>query len=328
MKLNILLLAMVLSCVCGCVTKPAYQPSQLEIFNEAQNHLQGDLQKIIPAIQEKNFSYLESYYGALIKHYSIFPTEERDLNLAFNLISNTNQNIEAELNQYVDSYPESYTAHLIRGIYFVNRGWNKRGNRFINETNESQINAMNKYFDLALSDIDKAILLNSDDVYANSYKISVLMNFRSRKNEVLESYHRALKSNPLSLTARSFFMSSLEPKWGGSLNQMMALINDSKSYADKNPLLNGLQSRIYTSQGEMEWNNGQLDAALISFKKAVSIEEGMYQAYDLYNIGNILYYQKHYAEALSYFEKAIAARPTSLDSYKYKLLILKMPKAQ
>lgn len=310
----------------GCVTTPTHKPTSDEVFNISQSRLPENLKKVIPALASGDYEFVENYYQGLFDAYNENPSNENDLDLAFDLINKTNQELENELNKYISVYPDSYVAYLMRGTYLIRKGWNNRGGKYINETTQSQIDGMSHYFNLALSDLDKAITLKDNDVYANCYKMDILMNYRGRDSEVRSSFNAAISSNPLSFKARSYYMTTLEPKWGGSIEEMQALVNEAKKYSKDNTNLNGLEARIYSIIGEQYWNKGNLTKAKDSYIKAASLQVGMYKEYIYSNLGRILYSQKLYSEALESFEKAIDARPTRHDAIKYKVKLDKFIK--
>jgi len=112
---------------------------------------------------------------------------------------------------------------------------------------------MAQYHAAAIADLDAALATNPRAVHAVIFRME-LAKAAGRRDEVGKFYERALKLNPLSFTARNWYLGSLQPRWGGSYEAMEAEIVGTRPLHEKNPRLKVLEGAILTDRAQIAIN--------------------------------------------------------------------------
>lgn len=157
--------------------------------------------------------------------------------------------LERNFDAWIAAYPNSYAARLSRGIYYFKSGVQTRGKRYISHTTTEQIRGMQAYFAKAQSDLHDSLALNSKPVLSYNYLIRISMNGgnQERTRALLD---QALKFDRVALAARRPYLKSLEARWGGSLNEMLAFMQESREAGLSADQLSELQALV---DAEREW---------------------------------------------------------------------------
>ncbi len=225
-------------------------------------------QQIMSLLLAKKFSELDDLLSAIERTYESDPLKEREVDLAFDAFYRASPNLEPLLSAWVNAKPNSSVAYLARGVHLTRMGWAKRGTQYVSQTKEGQFDDMSSYFERALEDLRKAGTLNEKLLHPLVYEIEILMNFQE-VSKVRQRYEEALKKNPLSLTARWYYISTLLPRWGGSIGQIHAEVELARPYMEKNEALKILNGRIYAEQGDQELFRGNHLKAAANYNMAL-----------------------------------------------------------
>ncbi len=140
---------------------------------------------------------------------------------------NTSDDWRANYDVWISKNPKSYSAHLMRGIYFVRRALESRGGKYINETSSDQIRLMRENFKLALVDLKASLALTQKPIvtYYNLHQIYNQYGDTDSKNKLVDA---ANKIDPKNYVVRYSHLGSLMTRWGGSLEKMIAFRNQCK----------------------------------------------------------------------------------------------------
>ncbi len=139
---------------------------------------------------------------------------------AFDNLPRNAQETEENLAQWIARYPRSYAARLARGIYRFQRGLDARGEKSAKETPPESFEMMRDWFEKAREDFHASLDLAAKPVVTRTFLIAAAMRSGS-KQEIDEHYRSAIAYAPRSMALRTTFMQSLEPRWGGSEQEMM-----------------------------------------------------------------------------------------------------------
>ena len=225
-------------------------------------------QQIMSLLLAKKFGELDDLLSATVRAYESDALKEREVDLAFDTFYRASPELEPLLSAWTKAKPNSSVAYLARGVHLTRMGWTKRGTQYIRQTKEGQLDEMSSYFDRALADFRKAGSLNEKLLHPLVYEIEILMNFHE-VGKVRQLYEEALKKNPLSLTARWYYISTLLPRWGGSIGQIHAEVELARPYMEKNKALKILNGRIYAEQGDQELFRGNYLRAAANYDMAL-----------------------------------------------------------
>lgn len=236
--------------------------------------------------------------------------EEENIYIAFYAFNTKNTSLEVFFNEWVDKHPKSYAAYLARGIYYKNMGWKKRGEKYISETTKKQISGMNFYFQKSLMDFEKTMEINPNLLLSYCYMIDILKNYK--KFEIIRTLaDRGLEKNPNSLLIRWFYLNSILPRWGGSVEKMQDFINEAKPYYKNNPKLKILDGRVFAEKGDQALFAKRYEKALVLYNQA--LEYGDHYYYNRQK-GETLLVLNQYGEAIKEFDKSLISRPRSLST--------------
>jgi hypothetical protein len=222
-------------------------------------------------LEKEQYRALNGVLDALQQKYKAQPGNlETSLMMAYTTFMVPDTSLGKKLDAWVDATPDSYPAYLARGAHFIRIARDARGASWRKDVSPDRVAKMNKYFELALSDTEKAIALNEDTIVPYSY-LMLIVQIRSResdyrggfqglydslsevltnhppphppsRNAALKSlYLEALERSPYSLDIRVSYMSVARPRWGGSVEEMQSVLDDSKPYWEINPHLESLQ---------------------------------------------------------------------------------------
>lgn len=279
------------------------------IWAQSQNPI--DRLELIELLAQKNFPKLEETLTLLQKAYESDYRQEDAVKFAFETFATSAPRLAAPLDEWVDTYPASYAAHLSRGIYQMHRGEIARGFGYMSETHDNQLEEMNYFFERAYADILHAIRLNDRSTIAwNS-----LLRWAKHKvglEEMRVLLDKALASNPKSLVIRRQYAFNLQPKWGGSLKQMRHFINESNLYLKVNPGLKILRGYFHYTLADIHKQANQYDQALAEIDKAVATGD---HPLFIWSRGQYHYAQEHYREALSDFDMLLSIWPQRPEAH-------------
>ena len=135
--------------------------------------------------------------------------------------------MEPNLDAWVATYPTSYAAHLARGLHYFKAGVQTRGAQFGEHTTNEQWRGMQIYLDKARQDLQDSLTLESKPMLTYSLLMRIAMQRGEPQTEktLLET---ALALDPQALVPRRAYMTSLETRWGGSLDKMIAFLQSSR----------------------------------------------------------------------------------------------------
>ncbi len=145
----------------------------------------------------------------------------------FGAFARTDAALNDKLDAWVQEYPGSYAAHLARGIYYFKCGVVTRGTKYIDRTPAEQIRGMTVYLTQSRADLLASLPLDTKPLISYRYLIVIGMELgeRDANRDWLE---RALALEQDSIVIRRPYMTSLETRWGGSLEAMQEFLDASR----------------------------------------------------------------------------------------------------
>ena len=151
------------------------------------------------------------------------------LRLDFDAAFDSDPAIEPLLSEWIRVSPRSYPARLARAYHYVNFGYSKRGSGFSDKTSEEQFEAMAQQFGKARADLNEAVRLSDKPTVAYAKEFFIARSHGPAGGTVSEILADANRKFPKSLAIKVAAASALNPKWGGSLDDLDRLF----SYAQK-----------------------------------------------------------------------------------------------
>lgn len=162
----------------------------------------------------------------------------------------------------------SHTAHAARGSFLTGLAWHHRGGRSSVDTSSDKFVGMEHYARLASRSFLKALELEQSMLPAHIQLIS-LGRMTSDIEQEKKFYELGLRAAPTSYWLRWEYLSGLEPKWGGSMEDMVAYTQSLKGAVDGNPRLWRLIGRPFAYEGNRLGHRKNYESAMQSYTQAL-----------------------------------------------------------
>jgi Zn-dependent protease with chaperone function/TPR repeat protein len=184
--------------------------------------------QIIDLLGKRDYAALERLLGGHQWTFEADSDSSRQLENAFGAFRKVPRSGEAALDEWVGKHPASYAALVARGSYYHAQGLDARGTAFIKDTPDENIEAMRVYLSKARRDLERSLKLTQKPYLSRLLLMSITRAAGSRRGAKAQ-YVEAAKLAPQSVELRLAYMSSLEPRWGGSLAEMEAFAAESRA---------------------------------------------------------------------------------------------------
>jgi Zn-dependent protease with chaperone function/TPR repeat protein len=184
--------------------------------------------EIINLLEKKDYAGLEGLLGGLQRAFEQDPLTSPRLENAFRAFNKVPRSGEPALNEWVAKQPSSYVARVARAAYYNSQGQDARGTGFIKDTPEENVRAMEDYLRKARTDLERSLKLTAKPYLSRRILMSIARTAGPRRSGKAH-YFEAVKLAPQSIELRLAYMSSLEPRWGGSYKDMEAYLAESRS---------------------------------------------------------------------------------------------------
>lgn len=219
----------------------------LSITSSVSANTNFDKIEILQFLKNDDFGKLENIFAKYQERYEKDVSNEEDVYNSFNVFENSDPELEQHLNKWVLAKPDSYFSHMALGVYHYNLGWLSRGYKFADNTTSKQFAKMEAYFRKAEDEFKETIKLNPKMSIAYGYLIGIAGGNKVVSRQVLDE---ALSHNPLSKIVRLYYINFLEPKWGGSLQDIENYIAETKPFYSQNISLKDIEGRLPYAKGD------------------------------------------------------------------------------
>jgi tetratricopeptide (TPR) repeat protein len=282
--------------------------------------------ELIQELRDRKFQQLDTQLNSYQKAFEENVLEEGNLAIAFDTFGFTDPALTRILEEWVEKEPGSFPAHLARAEHLLALGWQARGDRFAEKTSEQQFNEMQNLLGESVKEAIAAIKLNPKSSIGYGLIIDAAKGVGSGDG-LRRAYAAGIKNVPLSLSIRTYVMTALEPRWGGSYDAMEKFADDAQKYAARNPRLVSLRGFADADRADEAYGAGDPRKGIRLCNQALE-EGGDFSAAYLYR-GN-MYGQLHlYDDALEDLDRANRLRPQNpkvLESLAYVYEGLTRPK--
>jgi len=144
--------------------------------------------------------------------------------LVSNLQETNDPAYEQRVTDWIAKDKNSAIPYLVRAEYYYNIGWRQRGTRFARETQYNHMYSFDEYMNKALADADTAISLN--DTFPSSYHVKLRILAGIGNTPAMEkAFREAITKYPSYYPFYERRLSSLEPKWGGSVQELYGFVD-------------------------------------------------------------------------------------------------------
>jgi beta-lactamase regulating signal transducer with metallopeptidase domain len=187
----------------------------------------GEAQELRDLLMQSQFAELDRRMNGYQGGYKSHVLNEDALLRAFAAFDVADPALEPKLNGWVAAFPRSYAAHLARGGYYFVCGTQTRGTRDVAHTTAAQLSGMSLYYGKAQQDLKDSLALDARPLL--SYNLLIRIEMESGTQQAARSFlNAALKIDPKAMSVRRAYMRSLQTRWGGSLNEMLAFMQETR----------------------------------------------------------------------------------------------------
>ncbi len=215
-------------------------------------------------LSAREYKQLEQSFKGYLDLYAGNKITAEDLARKFGIFSRMST-LEPRFDEWVKSFPKSYTARLARGIYRTADAWEKRGNNFARSTSDDQLGRFRETLKDAQSDLLLSIQLYARPVDSYRYLIRVAKGLDlGIERNLLDS---ALKLDPKAMEVRFEYLEAITPKWGGDVELMQSFLEESNrsEMTDRNKRV--IEGKYYYSMGEQaKFDNDYKTASTYFYK--------------------------------------------------------------
>jgi tetratricopeptide (TPR) repeat protein len=219
---------------------------------------QPTLEEIGTLVERGEIAKLEEIFDAsLARHFSGADASE-DIHLTFNyLLIQGGAEIDRMTAAWLEQAPGSAYANLARGAYFNGAAWKARGTKFASETPGANLRRMSDLVEAAIPYFEKAILINPRLIAAHTGMIDLGM-LDSRQDLEQRAFAMAEKVDPACVELANVRMRALQPRWGGSYEQMLAYAKRISAHMPNRPHLAIHVGAPFADRGDRLIADGQL----------------------------------------------------------------------
>jgi tetratricopeptide (TPR) repeat protein len=146
------------------------------------------------------------------------------------------ENFEKQLNDWVAGAEKDSVPLLLRAQFRFEAGWKKRGSGMARTVSAAKMKSFDNYMDGALDDANLAIDLNGSDPYVFCLRLLILQGY-GHTNTLDAAFEDAIKVYPDYFSLYTAALGALQPKWGGSVRDMLRFANKyASNVSDSSPL--------------------------------------------------------------------------------------------
>jgi len=273
----------------------------LEQYIQLRDYFEDQQFAILNTLFEK---YQEEFETDVYSEYKIFD--------ACRVFRTTLPDYEEIFESWLRFSPDHFAPYLARAYYYYENGWESRGYRWRKDTSDEQIQKMQDFFQKVVEDVDRVLVIAPNLMPA--YRILLGVNNAAGDEEgeyqVIET---ALELFPESFLMRANYMWAIEPRWGGSYEQMEEFAKQAEAYYDMNPELTVLYGFIYSDQGKRLRRNEKYQQALNMYTAAISYGDNFEFYHERAEIFH--YYLDEPDKALADVERSIFLRSVAHEGY-------------
>lgn len=233
-------------------------------------------ERAISLLARGDFAALDARLNAVQQRYERNGGSEKALHASFGFFGDLRPEIGSAgevLTAWVERYPRSYAARLARGIHYIELGLEARGTAYAGKTTDEQFEAMEDWFHLGRDDLAASLELARKPLLSHIWLMTAAMRSGPR-GEVRRLYDTAVAYAPRSLELRLLYMTSLEPRWGGSHEAMESFAEQSRAALGPGSALNRLRARIVADRAYGLKDAKRFQAAHDQISQAMALYDG------------------------------------------------------
>lgn len=161
----------------------------------------------------------------------------------------------------------------------------------------------------AIKDFGDSITMNPKPFLSYFHMIDIGSNYASPVY-TRQLFDHALALAPRSVAVRQKYMSALQAKWGGSLEEMKKFLEECRRAKLPEAQFRQLESMVYEDEGwEHENRDGNHAAAEAAYRKAIDLNPPDCTSCLVSTLVVVLMNEQKYVDAISYLDRYLKSKP-------------------
>jgi hypothetical protein len=231
-----------------------------------------DQKELLGLLRAQEFETLESATRQVQEKFEKGALSDIQLRNTYRQFYDLDEQDLAKIKEWKKTVPGSYAAHLIRGINFKRKGFDARGDKYISQTPQENIDRMRQYHESAITELGKSLKL-TEKPFLSVFHLLDLSKSGGSKEESRALVLAANKMLPSNTLARNRFMKTLTPRWGGSYDEMKQFIAQSKKEEVSTVGLIQLKAIMYDDMAATSLAQGDRQKATTYLFQAVELAQ-------------------------------------------------------
>lgn len=255
-------------------------------------------------LQRGEFDALERRLDALLQDKPTRPEQRNVMDHAFEIWFNRpDLELRPLLENWKRAVPGSAFAYAASGVSYVAMAAHARGEAFIKDTPASNLESMDRLVRLADADLRHATELDArvTPVYSAMVRAA---RYGMGGDYLKQAMQAALRADPANFAFYNTLMWALEPRWGGSLEQMTALGKLATKHAAENPMLLLLPEKALGYEADLDGDDctrpGQFERYSVIFDQPAVASQLLKAGTKAAQCGRIELSVVYYSESLRF----------------------------
>jgi TPR repeat protein len=181
---------------------------------------------------------------------------------------------------WTQACPDSYAAHVFMASLQKMVGWQARGTAPSSQTSVRQFDVMQQHFQVALQHVHRALALS--DCPATALASGIQITQAGSDDPDFDYVQRAEPVLARSPMLCGVVMWSLNPKWGGSLEQLQSFLDHALTRPNVTPGDRGqIEAHYWNERADISLMHGDTDKAMNHLKTSLSRDPAQSDAHSL-----------------------------------------------
>lgn len=225
---------------------------------------------LLEMLKAGDYEKLEAATIELQSEFENGELSEIELRNTYRQFYDLNRQTLQNLDEWKRKYPDSYSAHLIKGTFLKRMGFKIRGENYISQTPKQSIDTMKQYHEEAENELLASLKLTKKPLLSIFHLLDICKARGDRTTALAleKSANEMLSDNTL---VRNRYFTSLAPRWGGSYEEMRDFIAKTKAEGVSDVVIMQLEAVMYDDMGATLYEFGKRSDAMEYFLKALEL---------------------------------------------------------
>ena len=246
---------------------PQGRPARRVVFDPVQR-------QIVDLVEKRDYEALERLLSEQQAAFERDAATSPALDNAFRAFARVAPTSGPAFDEWVQRRPGSYAARAARASFFAFRGLRARGAEYYEDTPEENIRAMRTWLEKARADAEASLPMTPKP-YVSRRTLMTIATVLGRRRDAEANYREAIALAPESVDTRIDHMTLLEPRWGGSYDQMEKFVAESRAQLKAPGAADRVAARVPADRGDEAMRVRDFTVALGHYDRAVALDPGI-----------------------------------------------------